>query len=97
MKPIQKTAPTPIGNIPAPMSPRFEKDLEKCETNEDLFEIVEDNGFINPDAFNEVCARGLYIDYQQWKKKKFPERYEKENDIGDLIDKIVEECEKKEE
>lgn len=68
MKAKAKIVKTPAGNFPFPMNPGFKKTLEKCSTNEDLFKLVEDNGFINPDAFTELNARGLYYDYQQWKK-----------------------------
>ena len=61
---------TPYGYFPAPMSPAFTTALAKCEKDEDLFALVEENGFINPDAFNEVNARGLYFKYKEWKTSK---------------------------
>lgn len=70
MKPIAKTVNTPAGKFPFPMNPAFKEDLELCQTNEDLFELVEWHGFINPDAFSEVMARGLISDYKKWKKLK---------------------------
>lgn len=42
--------------------------MTKCKTNEDLFNLVEEKGFINPDAFTELNASGLYEEYQEWKK-----------------------------
>lgn len=68
MKVSAKKIKTPVGYFPAPMSPAFKGQLEKCKTNEDLFNLVEEKGFINPDAFNEVDSRGLYQEYQQWKR-----------------------------
>lgn len=50
------------------MNPAFSKTLENCKTDEDLFKLVEKNGFINPDAFTELNARGLYHKYQEWKR-----------------------------
>ncbi len=59
---------TPVGHFPFPTNPGFNQTLSKCETNEDLFKLIEENGFINPDAFTELNARGLYLEYQEWKK-----------------------------
>lgn len=70
MKLVAKSIKTPVGYFASPMNPGFTKTLEKCETNEDLFALVEENGFINPDAFNEINARGLYFDYKKWKESK---------------------------
>ena len=44
------------------------REYELGKTDEDLFKLVEENGFINPDAFTELNARGLYNKYQDWKK-----------------------------
>jgi hypothetical protein len=68
MKPLSKFIKTPVGNFRFPLSPGFIKDLEKCETNEDLFKLVESNGFINPDAFTEIISRRLYYHYKLWKQ-----------------------------
>ena len=70
MKPKAKVVQTPFGSMPFPLSPRFLDALSKCQTNEDLFSIVEENGFINPDAFAELSARHLVNDYEKWKEKK---------------------------
>ena len=70
MKSIAKTVNTPAGKFPFPMNPAFKEDLALCQTNEDLFELVEWHGFINPDAFTEVMARGLVPDYEKWKETK---------------------------
>lgn len=70
MKPVAKTIKTPVGYFPAPFSPAFASKLEQCNSNEDLFALVEEKGFINPDAFNEVNARGLYFEYKKWKDEK---------------------------
>lgn len=64
-----KSIDTPIGRLRGPMSPGFAAELAKCNTNEELFELVEHNGFINPDAINEVWARRLGYEYAQWKSK----------------------------
>ncbi len=61
---------TPVGKFPFPMNPGFTKILSECKTDEDLFKLVEPNGFINPDAFTELQARGLYHKYQDWKKSE---------------------------
>lgn len=63
-----KYVKTPVGKFPFPMNPAFSKTLENCKTDEDLFKLVEKNGFINPDAFTELNARGLYHKYQEWKR-----------------------------
>ena len=68
MKVEARSIKTPIGYYLSPLNPSFVKELEECQTNEDLFKLVDVNGFINPDAFNEVNARNLYGDYCRWKK-----------------------------
>ena len=70
MKPKAKYVQTPVGNFTFPMNPGFSKTLQNCKTNEDLFELIEPNGFINPDAFTELNARGLYHEYKKWKSAK---------------------------
>jgi len=70
MKAQAKVVKTPVGDIPWPMNPAFSKTLENCKNDEDLFNLVEENGFINPDAFTEVLARGLSCKYKGWKKQK---------------------------
>nr|BDD48405.1 hypothetical protein 10 [Balneolaceae bacterium] len=68
MKVKAQTARTPVGAYPAPLDPNFHKQMEECETKEDLFAlIISDKGFVCPDALNEVVARGLYQEYQKWK------------------------------
>ena len=69
MELVAKTIDTPVGVYPAPLNPAFFKELKKCKTNEDLFKLVEPNGFINPDALNEVKARELLGEYQDWRKE----------------------------
>ncbi len=68
MKTKAKKIKTPLGFFPAPLSPGFKKQIESFTTNEELFAIVEHNGFINPDAFNEVLARDLYPEYIKYKE-----------------------------
>ena len=70
MKPVAKYVKTPVGRFPFPMNPGFKNTLNRCESNEDLFKLVEENGFINPDAFTELNARGLYFEYKKWKQKR---------------------------
>jgi hypothetical protein len=70
MKAKAQHVKTPVGNFPFPMNPAFSKTLENCTTDEDLFELVEENGFINPDAFTELNARGLYQKYREWRANK---------------------------
>jgi hypothetical protein len=67
MKPTATHVKTPVGPFPYPMAPGFAKQLEACKTNEDLFALVEENGFINPDAFTELIAMGLTSEYKKWK------------------------------
>lgn len=62
-----KTISTPAGAFPAPLDPHFANELAKCDTKEDLFQLVETRqGFIVPDAINEVVVRGWYNDYFKW-------------------------------
>ena len=62
-----KTISTPAGVFPAPLDPHFAKELAKCDTKKDLFQLVETReGFIVPDAMNEVVVRGWYNDYFKW-------------------------------
>lgn len=68
MEAKSKYVNTPVGKFPYPMAPGFTKELAKCKTDEDLFKLVEEKGFINPDAFTEVNTRGLYSKYKQWKE-----------------------------
>lgn len=59
---------TPIGFLPAPLSPDFPRVLGECKTNEDLFKLLESKrGFVNPDVFAEIEARGLYQEYKKWR------------------------------
>ena len=67
MELVAKTIKTPVGAYPAPLDPYFVTVLAACQNDEDLFQLVETKqGFINPDALNEVEARGLYADYCKW-------------------------------
>lgn len=70
MKAQAKVVKTPVGDIPWPINPAFSKTLEICKNDEDLFNLVEEKGFINPDAFTEVLARGLFCKYKVWKRQK---------------------------
>jgi hypothetical protein len=70
MKPKAKKIKTPLGFFPAPLNPGFKKQIESFTSNEELFQIVEVNGFINPDAFNEIIARDLYPEYIKFKNNK---------------------------
>ena len=70
MKAKAKFIKTPVGPFSFPMNPGFTKVLESCQTNEDLFKLVEPRGFINPDAFAELEARGLYHEYKNWKANR---------------------------
>lgn len=65
-----KTINTPVGKFKAPLNPHFTEILKNCETDEDLFELVKPNGHINPDALNEVEARGIYPYYWKWVNEK---------------------------
>ena len=69
MKAKSKTIKTPIGLLKYPMNPGFTQILDNCKSDEDLFKLVEKNGFINPDAFTELNARGLYFEYKKWKNQ----------------------------
>lgn len=68
MEAKSKFVETPVGKFSFPMNPAFSKILENCETDEDLFKLVKENGFINPDAFTEVNARGLWYKYKEWER-----------------------------
>ena len=68
MKPKAKVVKTPVGLFPFPMNPAFKDRLKACKTNEDLFQLIEENGFINPDAFAELQARNLVAEYADWKE-----------------------------
>lgn len=70
MKLQAKSIKTPAGYFPAPINPAFTNQLESCQTNEDVFKLVEQDGFINPDAFNEVNKRRFYPDYCKWKEQR---------------------------
>ena len=70
MKPVAEYSSTPIGIFKFPLNSAFLELLDKCETDEDLFKLVEPNGFIDPDAFTELDARGLVSEYEIWKKRK---------------------------
>lgn len=64
------TISTPVGTMKAPLHPRWEDKLEKCTSNVELFELVEPvKGFIDPDAINEVDARGLLEECKEWHSK----------------------------
>jgi len=69
MKPKAKYVDTPVGSFSFPMNPRFLNKLDACKTNENLFMLVEHKGFINPDAFTEIVARGLGNEYKKWKNE----------------------------
>lgn len=70
MKAKAKFVKTPVGRFPFPMNPGFTSILKDCKIDEDLFRLVEPNGFINPDAFTELNARGLYFKYKEWKSNQ---------------------------
>ncbi|MFW6350759.1 MAG: hypothetical protein ACOC2E_00090 [Bacteroidota bacterium] len=72
MYPTAQFIKTLAGTLPAPLDPAFKTILAQCQTNEDLFKLVEptNSNFINPDAFNEVDNRGLLGEYIQWKIKQ---------------------------
>ena len=70
MKAKARFVNTPVGPFKFPLDPAFTRILEKCETNEDLFKLVEVDGFINPDAFTELLARDLIDEYNVWDKQK---------------------------
>ncbi len=69
MEVLSKTIETPLGVLKAPLHPKFSDDLKKCDTNQDLFRLVESSpwGHINPDAWNEVEKRGLVGEYKKWR------------------------------
>lgn len=66
---VKKTE-TPIGNLAGPISPAWQWELIECESREDLYQKVDESGFINPDALNEVVARSLYSEYQPYKESQ---------------------------
>ena len=66
METLSEYINTPIGKITH--APGFKKTMESLKTKEDLFSIVEEKGFVNPDAFAEIECRGLYVEYLQWKR-----------------------------
>lgn len=66
MKCTAKVMETPIGQIAAPASPQGPKILAPIKTKEDLFALVRNDGFVNPDALTEVCARRWYGEYLAW-------------------------------
>jgi len=70
MKIKGKIIKTPVGEYQSPLNPHFKEILSNCNTVEDLFNIVEYQGFIDPDAFNELIVRGLCSQYKEWKNKK---------------------------
>jgi len=61
---------TPLGPYQAPLAPNWPAKLAQCETEEDLFALVRENGMVNPDALAEVLARGLYGEYLSWTKRE---------------------------
>ena len=69
MKPKAKFIDTPVGRYDAPLNPCFIKKLKECKCNEDLFALVDVDGFIDPDAFNEVISRNIIDKYKTWKDK----------------------------
>lgn len=49
------------------MNPGFRGKLAACSTQEDLFYLCKDeSGFVEPDAFGEIRARGLLGAYEDW-------------------------------
>jgi len=68
---------TPSQFIETPVGLRYHRPgwtetLAKCETDEDLFALVRQNNFIDPDALSEVLHRGLYWDYEEWVHRDEP-------------------------
>lgn len=72
MEPVAETIETPVGVMRTPLHPGWPGKLARCSTNEELFALVDVNGFIDPDALNEVLARRLYGEYFRWKQKQGP-------------------------
>jgi len=69
MKSLAKDIDTSIDKLSFSLNPRFKDKLEKCETKEDLFRLVEENGFVCPDALREVEIRGWYKEYRAWRNR----------------------------
>ena len=67
MKPTAISIHTPVGRIDAPYHPDFVDKLARCRTKFDLFRLAERSAENEPDAFNEILARGLYDDYIVWR------------------------------
>jgi len=65
-----------------PFNPFWRCTVALCATKEEIFEEVEPDGFINPDALNEVTAQGLYTEYLDRK------HFKQERDVN-IIDKII--------
>jgi hypothetical protein len=74
MKMLAKIVKTPIGILPAPLNPNFIKKLEKCKNKYDLFKIVVTNGYICPDAFNELETRNLILEWQKYNNESIRNR-----------------------
>lgn len=67
MEPIAKTTEIRGVVMPTPMNPGFTGRLNACRTNEDLFYLCKDvSGYVEPDAFAEIRARGLLGAYEDW-------------------------------
>ena len=63
---VAKTIRTPAGTFRAPLHPLFAEKLGGCTCNADLFSLVCPRNFVDPDALNEVRARGLMTEYAEW-------------------------------
>jgi len=63
---VAKTIRTPVGRLKAPLHPLFAKRLSGCTCNADLFALVCPRNYVDPDALNEVEARGLMGAYAEW-------------------------------
>lgn len=57
---------TPMGHVAIRES---EKNKFSAMNDEQLFTHTDVNGFICPEAFAEVMHRGLYSDFEQWRRK----------------------------
>lgn len=67
MEPTAKTTEIRGITMPTPMNPGFTARLHACRTNEDLFYLCKDvSGYVEPDAFAEIRARGLLGAYEDW-------------------------------
>lgn len=64
---VAETVWTPFGFFKAPLDPSWPRKLARCHSNEDLFCLVITKGLVDPDALNEVQARGLYEQYLAWR------------------------------